>query len=129
MRRSLPAIRIYLMLLLLAAFVVVPVAEALACAQEATVSVGDVHALQSDSDSESSKSKDSSSADACGHGHCHHSTASLPAAGHDDLFADGRISLHSTEHGDVYALRLDGPMRPPPYLIWLCPALAGSSLR
>ena len=115
MRRSLPAIRMYLMLLLLAVFVVVPVAESLACAQEAPASQGDVHALSSDSDLESGKdkSKQSSGADSCGHGHCHHSTASLPAAGHDYLFANGRTLLRNTEHGDVYALRLDGPMRPP----------------
>lgn len=113
MRRSLPAIRMYLMMLLIVAFVVVPVAEALACAQEAPATAGDLHGVSGESDQDLGKGKDSSSADACGHGHCHHSTASLPAAGHDDLFADGRISLHSTEHGDVYALRLDGPMRPP----------------
>ena len=113
MRRSLPAIRMYLMLLLLAVFVVVPVAEALACAQEAPATVGDMHGVSGESDQDPGKGKDSSGADACGHGHCHHSTASLPTAGHDDLFADGRISLHSTKHADVYAFRLEGPMRPP----------------
>ena len=55
MRRPLAAIRMYLMLLFLAVFVVMPVAEALACAQESPTGVSDVHSLKSYPVSDSGK--------------------------------------------------------------------------
>lgn len=68
-------LRTYLMLLLMAAFVVVPVADALACTVEPHAS--SVHV---DSAADADGDSDGKHVGACGHNHCHHSNLSLPAS-------------------------------------------------
>ncbi len=77
MRRFFRPLRTSLLMLLLAAFVVVPVADALACALEPE-SADAVHApAAARADGEDSDGKH---AGACSHNHCHHSNLSLPAS-------------------------------------------------
>ncbi|MCI2260440.1 MULTISPECIES: hypothetical protein [Xanthomonas] len=77
MRRLFRPLRTSLLMLLLAAFVVVPVADALACALEPE-SADAVHtpaAAHADGDD-----SDGKLAGSCSHNHCHHSNLSLPAS-------------------------------------------------
>ena len=75
MRRISRQLRTYLMMLLMAAFVVVPVADALACTVDPHASSVHVDpAADTDGDS------DGKHVGACGHNHCHHSNLSLPAS-------------------------------------------------
>lgn len=77
MRRLFRPLRTSLLMLLLAAFVAVPVADALACALEPE-SADAVHApAAAHADGEDSDGKH---AGACSHNHCHHSNLSLPAS-------------------------------------------------
>ncbi len=69
-------LRSTLLMLLMAAFVVVPVADVLACAVEPHDTVAaHVEAAADDADGDS----DSKHTGACSHNHCHHSNLSLPA--------------------------------------------------
>lgn len=77
MRRLFRPLRTSLLMLLLAAFLVVPVADALACALEPE-SADAVHApAAAHADGVDSDGKH---AGACSHNHCHHSNLSLPAS-------------------------------------------------
>ncbi|WP_313143097.1 hypothetical protein [Stenotrophomonas sp.] len=68
-------LRSTLLMLLMAAFVVVPVADVLACAVEPHDTVAaHVEAAADDADSDS----DGKHTGACSHNHCHHSNLSLP---------------------------------------------------
>lgn len=67
-------LRSTLLMLLMAAFVVVPVADVLACAVEPHDTVAaHVESAADDADS------DGKHTGACSHNHCHHSNLSLPA--------------------------------------------------
>ncbi|AWH39044.1 hypothetical protein C1929_20780 [Stenotrophomonas sp. ZAC14D1_NAIMI4_6] len=69
-------LRSTLLMLLMAAFVVVPVADVLACAVEPHDTVAaHVEAAADDADGDS----DGTHTGACSHNHCHHSNLSLPA--------------------------------------------------
>ncbi|WP_295520430.1 hypothetical protein [uncultured Stenotrophomonas sp.] len=69
-------LRSTLLMLLMAAFVVVPVADVLACAVEPHDTVAaHVEAAAEDADGDS----DGKHTGACSHNHCHHSNLSLPA--------------------------------------------------
>ncbi|WP_079224301.1 MULTISPECIES: hypothetical protein [Stenotrophomonas] len=69
-------LRSTLLMLLMAAFVVVPVADVLACAVEPHDTVAaHAEAAADDADGDS----DGTHTGACSHNHCHHSNLSLPA--------------------------------------------------
>ena len=69
-------LRSTLLMLLMAAFVVVPVADVLACAVEPHDTVAaHVEAAPDDADGD----RDGTHTGACSHNHCHHSNLSLPA--------------------------------------------------
>ncbi len=72
MRRISRHLRSYLLMLLMAAFVVVPVADALACTVEPHASTVHVESAP-DADGDT----DGKHVGACGHNHCHHSNLSL----------------------------------------------------
>lgn len=105
-------LRSTLLMLLMAAFVVVPVADVLACAVEphsSTVMHVDSGAEDADGDSDN----DGTHTGACSHNHCHHSNLSLPA---------GSITVFGTPQparwmnaGDVatYTVAQDELARPP----------------
>ncbi|HIE5651235.1 TPA: hypothetical protein ACXNQV_003112 [Stenotrophomonas maltophilia] len=109
MRRIARHLRSYLLMLLMAAFVVVPVADALACAVEPHASVARVESAADDTAGDS----DSKHTGACTHNHCHHSTSSLPA----NTFAafDAPLPARWMTAGDAtaYAVAQDELTRPP----------------
>lgn len=110
MRRITRQLRTYLMMLLMAAFVVVPVADALVCAVEPHASSAHVESLADDAGGDS----DSKHTGACTHNHCHHSTLSLPA---NDFAAFGTpLPARWMNAGDAatYAVAQDELTRPPP---------------
>ena len=69
-------LRSTLLMLLMAAFVVVPVADVLACAVEPHDTVA-AHVESAADDAEGDS--DDTHTGACSHNHCHHSNLSLPA--------------------------------------------------
>ncbi len=77
MRRLARHLRSTLLMLLMAAFVVVPVADVLACAVEPH-DTAPVHVDSGASDADGGS--DSRHTGACCHNHCHHSNLSLPAS-------------------------------------------------
>lgn len=110
MRRITRQLRTYLMLLLMAAFVVVPLADVLACAVEPHDTTA-VHVESNTNDAEGDS--DSKHAGACSHNHCHHSNLSLPAS---SLAAFGApLPARWMNAGDAatYAVAQDELTRPP----------------
>ena len=110
MRRITRQLRTYLMMLLMAAFVVVPVADVLACAVEPHDTVAaHVEAAADDADGDS----DGTHTGACSHNHCHHSNLSLPAG---TVAAFGTpLPARWMADGDsaTYAVAQDELKRPP----------------
>ncbi|OBU69203.1 hypothetical protein A9K58_05610 [Stenotrophomonas maltophilia] len=110
MRRIARHLRSTLLMLLMAAFVVVPVADVLACAVERhETSTVHVESNANDADGDS----DSKHAGACSHNHCHHSNLSLPAS---TLAAFGApLPARWMNAGDAatYAVAQDELTRPP----------------
>ena len=102
-------LRTCLMMLLMAAFVVVPVADALACSVEPHGSVAHLDIATDEAAGDS----DGKHTGACAHNHCHHSTLSLPA----NTFAAFGVPLPArwTDTGDAaaYAVAPDELKRPP----------------
>lgn len=104
-------LRSTLLMLLMAAFVVVPVADVLACAVEphSVAAHVDVTAGESDSDNDG----DGKHVGACSHNHCHHSNLSLPAS---TLAAFGTpLPARWMQGGDLatYAVAQEELARPP----------------
>lgn len=108
MRRISRHLRSYLLMLLMATFVVVPVADALACTVEPHASTVHVESAP-DADGDT----DGKHVGACGHNHCHHSNLSLPAS---TLAAFGApLPARWMNAGDAatYAVAQDELTRPP----------------
>ena len=109
MRRIARHLRTYLMMLLMAAFVVVPAVDALACAVEPHASSVHVETTPDDGAGDT----DGKHTGACSHNHCHHSTLSLPA---NDFAAFGTpLPARWANTGDAtpYAVAQDELSRPP----------------
>lgn len=116
MRRITRQLSTYLLMLLMAAFVVVPVADALACSVEPHTSTLHVETTADAADTDADGDTDSgkhASGGACSHNHCHHSTLSLPAQ-HFAAFA-APLMARWMPVGDAvtYAVTLDELTRPP----------------
>ncbi|WP_254459609.1 hypothetical protein [Xanthomonas sacchari] len=110
MRRFFRPLRTALLMLLLAAFVVVPVADALACALEPE-SADAVHtpaAAHADGDD-----SDGKHAGSCSHNHCHHSNLSLPASTLAVLGAPRPARWMQAGDAAPDGLAQDGLKRPP----------------
>lgn len=111
MRRIARHLRSTLLMLLMAAFVVVPVADVLACAVEPhDTRVTHVESSADDADGDSDAGKHTG---ACSHNHCHHSNLSLPAG---TLAAFGTpLPARWMNAGDIatYAVAQDELARPP----------------
>lgn len=111
MHRIARHLRSYLLMLLMAAFVVVPVADALACTVEPHATTVHMESAPDDADGDSGGKH--AGADACGHNHCHHSNLSLPTG---MLTAFGTpLPARWMNAGDVatYAVAQDELARPP----------------
>ncbi|WP_295950617.1 hypothetical protein [uncultured Xanthomonas sp.] len=114
MRRLFRPLRTSLLMLLLAAFVVVPVADALACALEPE-SAGAVHAPAAAPAAAHADGKDSDGkhAGACSHNHCHHSNLSLPASALAVFGAPRSARWMQAVDASLAGVVQDGLKRPP----------------
>lgn len=99
-----------LLMLLMAAFVVVPISDALACSAEPHSAAS---APRDDAGDLDGKSDHEVPGAGCSHGHCHHANASLPleAATPPQLTLPAVWNAHAGANGD--AVVLDGLTRPP----------------
>ncbi len=113
MRRITRNLSTYLLMLLIAAFVVVPAADALACALEPHPTVVHTGAVAHDADGQGKASSDHALNDACGHNHCHHSTVSLPAIHVTALVTPLLASWMNVGDAATYAVAHDELARPP----------------
>ncbi|MCL7714519.1 hypothetical protein [Stenotrophomonas mori] len=100
---------LHLLMLLMAAFVVVPVSEAFACLVEPDAVAGQVQADAVDAGSPHDAAADG----ACGHGHCHHSSLSLPAELSPSHGEPAPAVWVATPGTAAHAVALGGPTRPP----------------
>ncbi len=110
MRRIFRHLHSTLLMLLMAAFVMVPVADVLACGLEPHDTTT-AHVANDANDADGSS--DSKHAGACSHNHCHHSNLSLPASA---LVAVGvPLPARWMPAGDsaTYAVAQDELKRPP----------------
>ena len=110
MYRLLRHLRATLLMLLMAAFVVVPVADVLACAVETHDAVAEADRVVAD---EAAGDADSAHTGACSHNHCHHSTLSLPA-GHPAAFGPPRPARWSAADGSATATIAPDELKRPP---------------
>lgn len=108
----------FLLMLLMAVFVVLPIADALACtvephADSAAHAVGG-EGMGGDEDGDRDDGdRDATSSAACGHGHCHHSTASLPPIAVAGFATSTRHGVDGQHAARPYAVSLEGLRRPP----------------
>ncbi len=100
-------------MLLIAVLVCAPLADALACASEASAP----HAAVVDGDGSTEACDEAGAADSahahCVHNHCHHSTASVTGGVAAIFDATARARLLSFDDGRRFADVSDGLMRPP----------------
>lgn len=99
-----------LLMLLMAAFVVVPVADVLACAVEPH-EITSVHVESGASDADGDS--DSKHTGACSHNHCHHSNLSLPTGTLAAFGAPLPARWMSAGDAATYAVAQDELTRPP----------------
>ncbi|MEE9877440.1 hypothetical protein [uncultured Stenotrophomonas sp.] len=110
MRKTSRKIGLYLMMLLMAAFVVVPISDTLACALESHATVSAAQDVASDPDG---KAGHEVPAAGCSHGHCHHSNASLPLEAVSPPPQVVSAAWDAFTDINAYAVVLDGLTRPP----------------
>lgn len=112
MRRIARHLRSYLLMLLMAAFVVVPVADVLACAvdpHDSTV----VHVGSGAEDAGGDSDNDGKHIGACSHNHCHHSNLSLPAINFSTFGPPQPAHWMNAGVVATYAVAQDELARPP----------------
>ncbi len=102
-----------LAVLLIAVMVVVPVADAFACALEWDVGHATELALADDADAQGNDGQGETAHGVCAHNHCHHSTVGVPAtAVVTEPPFDGSAQLSLVASGHLQDVT-DGLMRPP----------------
>ncbi|MDV3514392.1 hypothetical protein [Stenotrophomonas sp. C1657] len=112
MRRIARHLRSTLLMLLMAAFVVVPVADVLACAVEPHDSTV-VHVQSGAEDGDSDSDNDGKHTTACSHNHCHHSNLSLPASAFAAFGTPQPARWMKAGDAATYAVAQDELARPP----------------